>query len=565
MGDEKHHFHCVYRRNTIAVKEELERGGFRDPAWVEIWDVIFADLYLDALESWTRGEVPSTPWQVAFDAAANPAITPLHHVLVGLNAHLNFDLPQALLAVLTDAELSDRELVRSRHADFAHIDDIVVRRVREEDLLLRQVEEPGDRTVVDRMMTPFNRAASKRFLKEARYKVWRNAMELAQARRLGTDAYAARLRELEELCVAKVRELLAPGKVLIRLGVKGYGVLLGPPTASGLGDPAGWPREVLSVLDRFLTCAYATVSKTGTPITYPLTPYIGEDGRTLDVSCGLTSPAKAERARRNPKVSLLYWDPTGSGVADAPVVVVRGLAAVRDRDLQRNTDRYIRWSLAKLPSPWRGVPRGIMRGLDWYWSRIWMQITPVSILWWPGGRLDEPPRRWDAPEGTMVPSSDPSPAGRQPPSWREPAADWRSRADLAAGRLGLPVLTVVDRDGFPVPFPASSSRFDGTAFHLRVAVGRPVEPKSEACLTFQRHEPDFEGYENAVFVGVAEFEGEEVTFRVERALPDISLVGSRWRRMRDFASNRQAVKDRVDVEAERRGQRPPSINIPRYR
>jgi hypothetical protein len=31
------------------VAAELERGGFIDPDWVERWDVVFADLYLDAL------------------------------------------------------------------------------------------------------------------------------------------------------------------------------------------------------------------------------------------------------------------------------------------------------------------------------------------------------------------------------------------------------------------------------------------------------------------------------------------------------------------------------------
>src|SRR5438093_12187967 len=105
-------------------------------------------------------------------------------------------------------------------------------------------------------MTPLNRAASKRFLQEARYKVWRNALELSLARRLGAEAYAARLRELEDLCRRKVEDLVRPGKVLVRLALAGYGVLLGPPTASGLGNRAGWPAETLPVLDRFLSCAY---------------------------------------------------------------------------------------------------------------------------------------------------------------------------------------------------------------------------------------------------------------------------------------------------------------------
>lgn len=225
-NDEKRHVHGVYYRNTIAVKADMERGEFLDPAWVEPWDVVFANLYLDALDQWTRDEEPSGPWRVAFQAAKDPSIPPLRHVLVGLNAHLNYDLPQAFLAVVTDDEFAQPALLGKRQQDFQHIDSIVVSRVKEEELELKKVEEPGDRTAVDRMLSPFNRLASKRFLKEARAKVWRNTGELSRARRQGPEAYARRLHQLEALSVAKVEDLLSPGQVLLRLARDGYGVLM---------------------------------------------------------------------------------------------------------------------------------------------------------------------------------------------------------------------------------------------------------------------------------------------------------------------------------------------------
>jgi hypothetical protein len=149
-------------------------------------------------------------------------------VLVGMNAHVNYDLPQAFLAVVSDEEFDTPEVLAGRERDFNHIDDIVVSRVKAEDRELRKVVEPGDRTLLDRMLSPFNRMASRRFLKEARAKVWHNAGELSQARRQGPGRYAARLGQLEELATAKVEELLAPGQVLLRLAVKGFGVLLPP-------------------------------------------------------------------------------------------------------------------------------------------------------------------------------------------------------------------------------------------------------------------------------------------------------------------------------------------------
>ena len=62
-------FLATYTRTTQAVAAALEDGRFEDPAWVEEWDVVFADLYLDALEAY-RADPASAPrpWRMAFDA-----------------------------------------------------------------------------------------------------------------------------------------------------------------------------------------------------------------------------------------------------------------------------------------------------------------------------------------------------------------------------------------------------------------------------------------------------------------------------------------------------------------
>ena len=82
---------------------------------------------------------------------------------------------------------------------------------------------------MDRVLRPLNRRASRRFLREARQKVWHNAAELQAARLAGPEACAARLAELELLSAAKIADLLAPGQVLLRLAIAGFGVRLPPP------------------------------------------------------------------------------------------------------------------------------------------------------------------------------------------------------------------------------------------------------------------------------------------------------------------------------------------------
>ena len=81
----------------------------------------------------------------------------------------------------------------------------------------------------DRALRPAHRAASRRFLRESRVKVWHNTIELHRARLDGPDVLAARLAELEVLSAARIADLLAPGQVLLRLAVVGFGVLLPPP------------------------------------------------------------------------------------------------------------------------------------------------------------------------------------------------------------------------------------------------------------------------------------------------------------------------------------------------
>jgi hypothetical protein len=224
--DPRRYFHSVYLRTTEAVRDEIRTGhlgGFHDPGWVERWDVAFASLYLDALEAWTRDPATAPgPWAVAFRAPAErPDDPPLRHVLFGINAHVNYDLPQALLAVISDAQFDDPAVVLRRAGDHEHIDVVLSSRVAAED---RSLE--GTRTTLDRILTPLNRLGTKRFLTEAREKVWRNARVLSKARRTGPGDYARRLQELEALCAARVADLVAPGQVILKLAVRGFGVVL---------------------------------------------------------------------------------------------------------------------------------------------------------------------------------------------------------------------------------------------------------------------------------------------------------------------------------------------------
>jgi Family of unknown function (DUF5995) len=225
---QRRYFLGTYLRTTQAVGQAIDTGRFEDPAWVESWDVVFAELFIRAHDADRDGrgaDVPR-PWRLAFDTPADqPA---LRHVLVGINAHVNYDLPQALLAVISDADFTAPGVLDRRRRDHEKIDGVLSARVAAEDDELSS----GGRAIIDRLLAPLNRLGSKRFLRESRQKVWHNAIELQRARLTGPAAYDARLAELEVLSAARIADLLAPGQVILKLAIAGFGVTLPPPRAT---------------------------------------------------------------------------------------------------------------------------------------------------------------------------------------------------------------------------------------------------------------------------------------------------------------------------------------------
>ena len=332
-------------------------------------------------------------------------------------------------------------------------------------------------------------------------------------------------------------------------------------------NPAGWPVQAIPIMARALTCQFATVTRTGRPVSWPVTPYVNDDRRSIDVSTALTCPAKAERARRNPKVSLLLSDAVGLTLEAPPTVLVLGVAAVRDSDLQANTDRYVARSFNKLPAAMRQAPWFVMRTQTWYWARIWIEVTPLRILWWQKDRDSEQPRSWSAPDDVDTKLSDPAPPGRVPGSWQSiDGGDWRTHAARAIGRIGNPTVTFV-AGGWPIPLPVSELRAVPDGFVGRFPAGLPTirdgSPEGSACISFQVHAERFVGHDNAVFVGrIDSDEGGAFHFVVERRLGDFVLPGGPLRRTGRFLAYGRALRRRVEVEARRRQQPVPRVHHP---
>jgi hypothetical protein len=257
------------------------------------------------------------------------------------------------------------------------------------------------------------------------------------------------------------------------------------------------PPEVRECFARFITTEYTTVDARQQPITWPVTPYYSDGGPSIDVTTGLGYPKKADDARLNPRVGLLFSDPTGSGVASPPQVLVQGTAEVDESNLEANRERYLRESLVKLPATRKMHPPKFMRRpLNWYYARIYVRVRPERVFVWPGGDPKREPIVHDSHLEEVR-----SGHSEEPPQPHEPAAGgaiaWDSRITELGTRHPMAVLSWVGPDGFPlaIRLPVALDR-EGRRIRIEAApAGLPLA-EGRACLTAHAHAEDFTWQEN---------------------------------------------------------------------
>jgi hypothetical protein len=252
------------------------------------------------------------------------------------------------------------------------------------------------------------------------------------------------------------------------------------------------PPEVQEVFDRFVTTEFTTIDRHGQPITWPLTPYYRLGDPCIDVTTGLGYPKKADDARANPRVAMLFSDPTGSGLEHPPQVLVQGTADVDDRDLDANRVRYEREFAEKFPAmTGQTPPKPFSRLLMWYLTRIYIHVRPERIYMWPDGDLTVEPQLFDSHLEEVRSGHDEEPAAEHAPTT---GADvlWDERMQELGARYRNAAVSLVAPDGFPfaVRLPIELDRPRRRVRLGGAPVGVPWQP-GRACLTAHDHAPDF--------------------------------------------------------------------------
>ncbi len=181
-SDRRCFFLRCYSLMTGNTLRALDEDQFHDPQWVSRLLHLFADYYFLALAAYEQNDARTpTVWRLAHDAAAQQQTQVLQDLLLGINAHINYDLVLTLVDMLEPewATLSPEQR-RQRYEDHCHVNTIIAATV---DSVQDQVVTPDSRWlgVVDWVLGPLDEHMAARLIRLWREAVWQQAMQMLDA------------------------------------------------------------------------------------------------------------------------------------------------------------------------------------------------------------------------------------------------------------------------------------------------------------------------------------------------------------------------------------------------
>jgi hypothetical protein len=124
-GDGLKWFNFLYLMVTEEVGRATTAPRWADGAWLERLDLVFARLYFEAVTLWIA-EPPRCPraWAALFEARRRPGVARLQFAIAGMNAHINRDLP---LAIVRACEATGVTPARAtpEHADYERVNALL--------------------------------------------------------------------------------------------------------------------------------------------------------------------------------------------------------------------------------------------------------------------------------------------------------------------------------------------------------------------------------------------------------------------------------------------------------
>jgi hypothetical protein len=167
-------FTTLYLAVTEAVGTSASASAFEDEPFTRALDVAFANLYFAALRDFAAsdGTIPAA-WAPLVEARGRTDVFPLQFALAGMNAHINRDLPVALVETCTAFGIEPSE-ASPQHRDFQRIDGVLA----QTETLVKARFITGDLAEVDGALGHLDDRVAMWNVERAREAAWTNAQAL---------------------------------------------------------------------------------------------------------------------------------------------------------------------------------------------------------------------------------------------------------------------------------------------------------------------------------------------------------------------------------------------------
>lgn len=127
-------FNLLYLRVTEGVRDSPPAEAWENQRYVERLAMIFAGLYFSAIASWQRDpDSVVRSWAPLFRSRQKRGVARVQFALAGMNAHINHDLPIALVQTSEEHGVVPRR-GSPEHRDFERVNailEVVAERVKE--------------------------------------------------------------------------------------------------------------------------------------------------------------------------------------------------------------------------------------------------------------------------------------------------------------------------------------------------------------------------------------------------------------------------------------------------
>ena len=166
-------FNRMYLDVTRQVNSRLGQGFFADPAFMTQLDVAFANLYFAAAgTAATPAGAAPLAWRPLIGQRASAGIEPVQFALAGMNAHINHDLPIAMVSTCT--ALATAPGAGPHFADYQKVDQLLDAAEQS----VRQSLESAAELAVDRHLAAVASLVTSWTIASARDLAWNNALLL---------------------------------------------------------------------------------------------------------------------------------------------------------------------------------------------------------------------------------------------------------------------------------------------------------------------------------------------------------------------------------------------------